>query len=298
VQDCSIMKCNNCPRKCNIDRNEHYGYCQSPAKIKVSRYGLHMWEEPCISGREGSGTIFFSGCNMKCIFCQNHEISTGKKGAEITVDRLSELMLILQEEKANNINLVTPSHYVPEICKAIIIAKDNGLSIPIVYNTSSYENVESIKMLEGLVDIYLPDFKYYDNDIALRYSKAPEYRDIATRAIDEMVRQCGGDFYDEREIMTRGVIVRHLILPGHTKDSMKIMEYLHDRYGDSICISIMSQFTPMIFVADYPELNRKITAREYNKVCDYALNIGIERGFFQEGDVAKDSFVPEFDFEG
>lgn len=292
------MKCNICPRKCNIDREKTYGYCQSGAMVKVSRVGLHMWEEPCISGSEGSGTIFFAGCNLRCVFCQNHEISDGGKGKEVTVERLAELMLQLQDRNANNINLVTPSHYVPEICRAIILSKDNGLKIPVVYNTSSYENVDTIKMLDGLVDVYLPDFKYYDNDIAVKYSKAPAYREIATKALDEMVRQCGVDVFDDRKIMTGGVIVRHLILPGYTKDSMRVLDYLHERYEDSISISIMSQYTPMNSVADYPELNRTITKREYDKVCNYAINIGIEKGFFQEGDVAKESFVPDFDFDG
>lgn len=264
----------------------------------MSRVGLHMWEEPCISGSEGSGTIFFAGCNLRCVFCQNHEISDGGKGKEVTVERLAELMLQLQDRNANNINLVTPSHYVPEICRAIILSKDNGLKIPVVYNTSSYENVDTIKMLDGLVDVYLPDFKYYDNDIAVKYSKAPAYREIATKALDEMVRQCGVDVFDDRKIMTEGVIVRHLILPGYTKDSMRVLDYLHERYEDSISISIMSQYTPMNSVADYPELNRPITKREYDKVCNYAINIGIEKGFFQEGDVAKESFVPDFDFDG
>ena len=292
------MRCNICPRKCNIDRSVNPGYCLAGDKVLVARADMHMWEEPCISGSEGSGTIFFAGCNLKCVFCQNHQISGHAAGKEVTVERLAEVMIELQERHANNINLVTAAHFVQEVSRAIVIAKDQGLTIPVVYNTSSYEEVQALQMLDGLVDVYLPDFKYFDNELANRYSKAPDYREIATEAIDEMVRQRSEQKYNENGIMTQGVIVRHLILPGHTKDSMKILDYLHERYGDKISISIMSQYTPLEIVEAYPELNRTITAREYDKVCDHALEIGIENGFIQEGNVAKESFIPVFDFEG
>lgn len=295
------VACNLCPRKCNIDRTSAVGYCQMGADVMVARADLHMWEETCISGKEGSGTIFFSGCNLKCVYCQNHEISAGGKGVKITTKRLAELMLELEDKKANNINLVTGNHFIDQICESIRIARDNGLSIPIVYNTSSYENVESLRLLEGVVDVYLPDFKYYDDALAVRYSNAPQYCDIATRAIDEMVRQCGGsdkETYDSRGIIKRGVIVRHMVLPSHTKDSMKVLEHLHRRYGDDISISIMSQYTPVNRLDDYPEIGRTITRREYAKVCDFAIDIGIEKGYFQEGGVALESFIPEFDFLG
>lgn len=293
-----FMKCNICPRKCNIDRKLHEGFCSSGEELRVARAGLHMWEEPCISGQAGSGTIFFTGCNLKCIFCQNHEISGGGAGHTVSPERLAEVMIELQNKKANNINLVTAGHFLDKVCDTIILARKNGLNIPIVYNTSSYESVEAIQKLEGLVDVYLPDFKYYDDNLALKYSKAGGYRDIATGAIDEMVLQCGHAEYNAEGIMTRGVIVRHLVLPQHTKDSMKILGYLHERYGDKISISIMNQYTPVRECAEYTNLNRKVTPREYDKVCNYAIEIGIENGFFQEGDVALQSFIPEFDFNG
>lgn len=295
------MRCNLCPRKCNIDRSTGKGYCNCGNKIRVARSDLHMWEEECISGTEGSGTIFFSGCNMQCVFCQNHEISFDGVGVEIDVERLCELMLELELKGANNINLVTGTHFMTLICRAIELARNNGMCIPVVYNTSSYENVDSLKMLEGLVDVYLPDFKYMDDELAIRYSKAPGYAGIATAAIDEMVRQCGGtdkEAYDVRGIMQKGVIVRHMILPGHTRDSINILGYLHERYGDKINISIMSQYTPVNDLKDYPEINRTITKREYEKVCSYAVDIGIEKGYFQEGKVAMESFIPRFDFKG
>jgi len=292
------MNCNLCPRKCNTDRSRYVGFCKSGEKIKVARASLHMWEEPCISGEEGSGTIFFSGCNMGCVYCQNRKISLGQTGKEISADRLSELMLELEERKANNINLVTPSHYTSQITEAIDKARQKGLSIPIVYNTSAYETAEQISSLEGYVDVYLPDFKYFDNSLAKKYSNAEDYKETATLAIDEMVRQCGSQSFNERGIMTKGVIVRHLLLPGYVKDSKNVIRYLHDRYADRIYISIMNQFTPLENVRDYKELNRKVTKREYDELVDYAIDIGVEKGFIQEGDTASESFIPEFELMG
>lgn len=289
------MKCNICPRKCNIDRSKANGYCMVGEDVKISRSSLHMWEEPCISGQEGSGTIFFSGCNLRCVYCQNREISRGNVGKTVSVDELANIMLDLQQQGANNINLVTGGHFINSIIKSINIAKKGGLNIPIVYNTSSYESVDIIKALQGYVDVYLPDFKYYDNELSRKYSFADNYREIATFAIDEMVSQCSEIVFDSREIMQRGVIVRHLLLPGFVEDSKKVIKLLHDRYGDRIYISIMNQYTPIDIVKDYPELNRKVTAKEYDEVVDYAISIGVENGFIQEGDTASESFIPEFD---
>lgn len=306
------MNCVLCPRNCNIDRSKSQGYCFCSDKIKVSRASLHMWEEPCISGEEGSGTIFFAGCNMRCVYCQNSKISSGEVGKEITIDKLSDIMLSLQNKGANNINLVTAGHFVNSVIKAIEIARRKGLSIPIVYNTSSYEKVEQIKALDGYVDIYLPDFKYYDDELAIKYSNAKGYREIATMAIDEMVRQCGNLEVDSRNMMKRGVIVRHLVLPGLTEDSKHIIKHLYDRYGNKVYISIMNQFTPPELIdkngkggrfsinneAIYPELNRKITEEEYDEVVDYAIELGVENGFIQEGETASESFIPDFDLTG
>ena len=294
--------CNLCPRDCSVNREENQtGICQVTSKIKVARAALHHWEEPCISGTKGSGTVFFSGCSLHCVFCQNEEISHGRVGKEITKERLAEIFLELQEKEANNINLVTPGQYVPDIIWSIEHAKNKGLHIPIVYNTSSYEKVDTLKRLEGIVDVYLPDFKYWDSDLAARYSKAPDYPEIAKAAIAEMVRQQPVlSFYekDGQELIRNGVIVRQLLLPGQLQDAKRIIKYLHETYGNSIYISLMSQFTPLPHVEDYPELNRKINPRTYEKYVDYAIALGVENGFVQEEDVAKDSFIPAFDNEG
>lgn len=265
-----------------------------PQDVFITRSELHMWEEICISGDEGSGTIFFAGCNLKCIYCQNSKISRGAIGKQVTTKELADSMIVLQEKGANNINLVTPTHYVPQIIEALDLAKQNGLKLPVVYNTSSYETTETIKMLDGYVDVYLPDCKYYDNKLAWDFSKADGYFDVAIKAIDEMVRQCRNSVFDNRGIMQRGVIVRHLILPGHTKDSKNVIRSLYERYGNDIYISIMNQYTPMAEIATYSELNRRVTKYEYEKVVNYALELGIENGFVQEGETAKESFVPDF----
>ena len=267
-------------------------------KVSVARAALHMWEEPCISGEKGSGAVFFSGCNLRCVFCQNACIARGMSGVEISVDRLSEIFLELQEKGAVNINLVTPSHYVKEIVKALIMAKNNGLTIPVVYNTSSYELVDTLKSLEGLVDIYLPDFKYVDSSLAMRYSHAKDYYEVACAALAEMHRQISACSFDEHGIMTGGIIVRHLILPGHTADSKRVIKYIKDTYGDDVFISIMNQYTPLPRVSEYPEINRKVTKREYDNVVDYAIDIGVTNGFIQEGSAAEESFIPEFNGEG
>lgn len=295
-----LESCCLCPRRCGVNRSEGArGYCLESADIFVARAALHMWEEPCISGSNGSGTVFFAGCNLRCVFCQNYSISQAKAGIRITVERLADIFLELQEQGANNINLVTGTHYVPQIIKALDLSRSRKLILPVVYNCGGYEAVETLKMLEGYVDVWLPDFKYKSSELSGRYSGAADYFERASEAVAEMVRQTGGGFsYDENGIMRKGVIVRHLILPGQTADSKRILRYLHDTFGDSIYISIMSQYTPMCDLKEYPELNRKLSPEEYSKCVDFAMRIGITQGFVQEGEVASTSFIPAFDGEG
>lgn len=293
----NLKDCTLCPRSCHADRTQgKTGVCGMGAHLMLSRAALHEWEEDCISGTNGSGAVFFTGCNMRCIFCQNHKIAVGQTGIEITEERLAEIFLELQRQGAHNINLVTPTHFVPQICHALDRARAEGLHLPIIYNTSGYECAETIRMLEGYVDIYLPDFKYMDSDVAKEYSKAPDYPEIAKEALDEMVRQVGECVFDEETgLIKKGVIVRHLVLPGHVANSKKVLEYLFETYGNRIYYSIMSQYTPMPHMSEHPLLKRKITRREYDKVLDYALELGIENGFMQDGKVAKESFIPAFD---
>lgn len=375
-----MSECRLCPRECKVNRTQgQKGICGQTDKVKVARAGLHMWEEPCISGNKGSGTVFFTGCSLHCVFCQNHRIANGETGKEITIERLVEIFLELQEKGANNINLVTAGQFVPQIVKALKRAKEKGLYIPIVYNTSAYETVETLKLLEGYVDIYLPDLKYVDKELSKRYSHAPDYFERAKAAIEEMVRQTGDmkfvketglverenqgetenidkecfkqgdtciqqeverqkDIYNadtikmkkqegmqqevtepesyrqkkqidieeyqlrsekgEQWVMKRGVIVRHLLLPGCAEDSKKVLEYLLEQYGDRIFISILNQYTPLPHVSFCPELNRKVTEAEYEEVVDFAISLGIENGFIQEGEAAQESFIPEFDGSG
>lgn len=296
------MKCDLCPRKCLVDRKKgEKGICGQTENLKVARAALHFWEEPCISGDAGSGAVFFSGCPLHCVFCQNENIANGTVGKEISLERLVDIFLELQEKRANNINLVTPGHFVPQIVKALDQARKEGLTLPVVYNTSSYETVDTIKMLEGYVDIYLPDFKYMSPVLSKKYSHAPDYAEVAKAAIAEMVRQTGKAVFvngDEDNLILRGTIVRHLTLPGCMEDSMQILKYLHETYGDMIYISIMNQFTPLSNLEKYPELNRRITDEEYETLVDYAIEIGIENGFIQEGNTAEESFIPAFDCEG
>ncbi len=294
-----LDKCMLCPRECKVNRNKNeLGICGMNNKIKVARIALHYYEEPPISGQNGSGAIFFSGCNMKCIFCQNYNISTKNFGKEITINELATKMLELQDKKAHNINLVTPTHYIPQIAEAIKIAKKNGLKIPIVYNTSSYEKIESLKLLDGLIDIYLPDLKYYDDFIAMRYSKAFNYFEIATKAIKEMYNQVGKPKFDKNGIMKKGVIVRHLVLPNKEEDSKKIIKYIKDTYNDKVFISIMNQYTPIKQVEHIKELNCKINDNTYKNLIEYACSLNINNAFVQEGETASESFIPEFDLTG
>lgn len=291
--------CLLCPRKCGINRAAgQTGVCGVSAEIRVARAALHYWEEPCISGEKGSGAVFFSGCNLHCVFCQNREISDGKVGKIISKERLRDIFLELKAKGANNINLVTPGQYIPDIVWAVRDARRYGMELPIVYNTSGYENADELKQLEGIVDVYLPDFKYMDSALSAKYSRAKDYPSVAKQAISEMVRQQPGVVIDDATgLIQKGVIVRQLLLPGHVNDAKAILKYLHDTYQDSIYISMMSQFTP-IALKDYPEINRTVTRREYERLIDYAIKIGITNAFIQEGNVAKDSFIPAFDCEG
>ena len=353
--------CCLCPRNCHVDRTQgKTGYCGQTYQIRAARAALHMWEEPCISGDAGSGAVFFSGCTLGCVFCQNHSIAAGSVGKTISTERLAEIFLELQDQKAWNINLVTAGHFAPQVIRALELAKAQGLRIPIVYNTSGYEKIETLRMFDGLVDIYLPDFKYLSAELAGTYSHAADYPQVAKHALQEMVRQVGtaqfeivsgeksGTITDELAVdvaysdgvsdnatgkpsvdenndvvknstileenacfgenetddgvleqMLRGVVVRHLVLPGHVEESKKVIRYLYETYGDQIYISIMNQYTPMAGIeVRYPELGRKITLQEYDEVVDYAIDIGVENGFIQDGETAEESFIPEFDITG
>lgn len=293
-EDCLL-----CPRKCGINRSTgQTGVCGVSSEIKVARAALHYWEEPCISGKKGSGAVFFSGCSLHCVFCQNREISDGKEGKVISKERLSDIFIELVDKGVNNINLVTPGQYIPDIVWAVNDAKSRGMKLPIIYNTSGYENVTELKLLEGIVDVYLPDFKYMDSTLSAMYSRAKDYPSVAKQALSEMVRQQPDVVIDDATgLIQKGVIVRQLLLPGHVNDAKAVLKYLYDTYHDHVYISMMSQFTP-IALKDYPEINRTVTRREYERLVDYALEIGITNAFIQEGDVAKDSFIPAFDCEG
>ena len=290
--------CTLCPRKCGVDREIMRGYCQSGDKMHIARAKLHYWEEPPISGTRGSGTIFFTGCSLRCAFCQNSEIS-GKSlhGKDFTVEEFIETIKKLEAMGAHNINLVTPTHFASQIAEALRIYKPR---VPVVYNCGGYESVETLRMLEGLVDIYLPDFKYLNTDHAKKYSMAEDYPEIAKAALAEMVRQTGEPVFDERGMMKRGVIVRHLLLPGCLADGKRVVKYLHETYGNRIYMSLMSQYTPLesLDAVKYPELNRKVPEYAYEKLVDYAISLGVMQAFIQEGDTAKESFIPPFTLEG
>lgn len=294
------MLCTLCPRKCGIDRSASRGYCRMGENIIAARAMLHYWEEPCISGERGSGAVFFSGCVLGCVYCQNYEISVKCKGREISEGRLSEIFLELQEQGAQNINLVNPTHFVPRIKRALIAAKERGLSVPIVYNTGGYERVETLKTLEGLIGIYLPDVKYFDNELARRLSNAPGYFDIAMEAVSEMVRQTGKPRFDESGMLLRGTIVRHLVIPDCYKDSVEVIRRVGERFGGEILFSLMSQYTPLGKVLTDPALsryNRRLTTFEYKKALDAVYEAGLE-GYMQERSSAKEEYTPDFDFSG
>ncbi len=291
-----LEKCTLCPRQCGVDRtNGETGFCGAADKIKIARIAPHFWEEPCISGENGSGTVFFSHCTMKCVFCQNYDISTCHKGKEYSIAELADGFLSLQQQGVNNINLVTPTHYVPQIKSALDIARKNGLTIPIVYNTSGYETLETLRSLDGYIDVYMPDFKYFDNKYAIKYSHAPNYFETVTSAIKEMVRQTGAVKINKDGIMEKGVIVRHLMLPGLMLDSKRIMDYLFKTYGNDIYISLMCQYTPLPHVKKYPELDRTVDMKKYNVLVDYCSSQGMEQVFIQDGESAQESFIPPFE---
>lgn len=339
----AYKNCNLCARRCGIDRYFCTGYCGSSAELKAARAALHFWEEPCISGKSGSGAVFFEGCSLGCVFCQNYklahpQINAVKKDPQINspsdcnikkvqktvnsvsinAEKLSELFLKLEAQGANNINLVTPTHYVPHIINAIELAKSRGIKIPFVYNTGTFETIETVKMLDGLIDVYMPDLKYYSSDISAKYSNAPGYFETASQAIEEMYRQVGKnefstdidrhrdstpdankDGMENVKIMKRGVLVRHMMLPGCVNDSKKVLEYLQKTYHDSIYISIMSQYTPLHEnLAEYPELDKKVSMKRYERLLDYAVSIGIVNAYIQEEPVSEESFIPEFDGTG
>lgn len=289
--------CRQCPRNCNVSREEEagaLGYCGVPIQPKIARAALHFWEEPCISGEEGSGTVFFSGCNLRCVYCQNRGISQGRSGKLISTRQLADIFLDLQSQGANNINLVTPSHYYPQIKEALSFVKGE-LKIPVLSNTSSYESVESLREMEGEVDIFLADYKYESAELARRYSCAEDYPAVAKRALAEMFRQTGKPVFDARGMMQRGMIIRHLLLPGCLEDSKAAIRYLYETFGDFVYLSIMNQYTPLPHVKKYPELDRKVSEDEYEELIDFAIELGVENAFIQEGETAEESFIPEFD---
>lgn len=327
--DMNLTDCTLCPRECHADRTAgQIGFCGQTDELMVARAALHKWEEPCISGTNGSGAVFLCGCNLRCIFCQNYTIAhrnsrSSHSAKVISTARLAEIFLELQDQSAHNINLVTPSHYVPQIIEALELSKSHGLHLPIVYNTGSYEKVETLKQLDGYIDIYLPDLKYYSSALSNRFSNAPDYFTYASAAIAEMYRQVGAPEFDvsdvlsnknssggietsvdtamdisETALMKRGVLVRHLLLPGCGKDSRNILQYLHQTYGNNIYMSIMNQYTPMPQASTIPSLNRNVTEREYDSLIDYAISLGIENAFIQEGATASASLIPSFNGEG
>lgn len=288
------MLCTLCPRECMADRRKTKGLCMADDKIKVAKVMLHFWEEPCISGENGSGAVFFSGCPLKCVMCQNKDISRNASGEEADMKRLLEIFFSLEEKGAENINLVTPTHYADRLIPALSEAKRQGLKIPVIYNSGGYEKVETLKSLEGLIDIYMPDFKYFERETALRYSKAADYPDIARSALDEMTRQIPQTEFDGRGMMKRGVLIRHLLLPGRVEEAKNIMKYLFKRYGYMVWFSLMSQYTPPKELLGYPELLRRITKDEYDEFVDFCAELGMENAFIQELSSASEEFIPDF----
>lgn len=294
-----LDSCILCFRKCRVSRTKGIlGYCKAGVDLKVARAELHFWEEPCISGENGSGTVFFSHCNLSCVFCQNHEISQDYNGKIVSIDRLSKIFLELQAKKANNINLVTPTHYVPQIIEAIKIAKSNGLSIPIVYNSNGYDSIETIRLLEGYIDVYLPDFKYFNDKYALKYSDSNNYHDNVISILKEMFKQVGEVEFDDNGIVKKGLIIRHLMLPGLLFDSKKVLDEIYSIFSDSVYISLMNQYTPLNKAFKFPEINKSLNPKHYDSLIDYAVSIGITKGFIQKSGTDSNTFVPKFNNEG
>ena len=310
----AYRKCRLCPRNCGVDRTVRSGFCGMTSELRISRIGLHMWEEPCISGTTGSGTIFFTGCSLGCVFCQNHEISRRKNpgtsfsgtsdgacasfpyelpGRVYSIEEFADAMLDLQAQGANNINFVTGTHFVPHIIEGVRLAREKGLSIPTLFNCGGYESAETIRSLEGTIDIYLPDMKYFSGKISAKYSHAPDYFEHAKEAITEMVRQCPKQVFDEKGLMKKGVIVRHLMLPGMLFDSKHVLDYLCETYGNRITISLMNQYTPMPGVPS--ELSRPLPPEHYRAMVDHLALLGQENAFIQEGGTVSESFIPDFE---
>lgn len=290
-----LEKCTICPHNCGINRtNNQIGRCKSKDTVKIALYSTHNFEEPCISGKKGSGTVFFSNCNMNCVFCQNYEISQQGKGKEITIEELAEIFIKQQEKDVENINLVTPTSYVPQIIEAIKIAKNKGLKLPIVYNTNGYEKVETLKMLEGYVDIYLPDFKYSDNELAKRLSKVDNYFQIATQALTEMYRQTGNAVFNNEGIMQKGMIIRHLVLPNHILNSRRVLKWINENMHD-VYVSVMAQYFPTYKAKDIEDINRKLTKEEYEQIENYLYRLDLENGYIQELGEHEEEYVPKWD---
>lgn len=295
----ALAGCKLCRRNCGSDRlRGKTGFCGAGKNIKIAKASLHYWEEPCISGSSGSGAIFFSHCNLKCVFCQNHPVSQQGFGKEVSVERLSGIFLELAEKGAHNINLVTPAHYVPQIIGSLNTARQKGLSIPVIYNTNAYENVETIKLLKGHIDVYLPDLKYFNDKYAQRYSGAAEYFAGAAKVVEEMVSQLGEVRFNKEGLIQRGVIIRHLMLPGLLFDSKKLIDYIYGTFGDSVYLSLMNQYTPMHRAAEYDEINKLLNPKHYEGLIDYCMSIGVKNAFIQEGGAASKEYVPPFDLEG
>jgi len=294
-----LKKCMLCPRRCGADReNGKKGYCGAGLQPRAARAALHYWEEPCISGSRGSGAVFFSRCNLSCLFCQNYKISQEGFGKDITITDLGRIFVHLQEQGANNINLVSATQYIPQTAEAIRFARANGLTLPVVYNSNAYECIEALRLLDGLVDVYLPDLKYADNKYSLRYSNAPDYFYHATRAILEMYRQTGNPSYDANGMIQKGMIIRHLLLPGLQEDSKKVLRWIRENLPVEVPVSLMAQYTPLFRAKSCRELNRRITKREYEEILDYFFEIGLENGYVQERSSAKEEYTPEFDLSG
>lgn len=293
-----MTECRLCPRQCGVERSKRTGYCGVSDRVKLARAALHFWEEPCISGERGSGTVFFSGCALKCVFCQNYQLSAGHFGKEVSIQRLAEIFLELQQQGAHNINLVTGGHYVPQIVQALeLVRKD--LKIPVVYNSSGYETVKTLRQLKGYVDIYLPDLKYYSPERSARYSNARDYFAVASQAVQEMFSQVGPVQFDEQGMLQKGVVVRHMVMPNGVEDTMDILTWIAEHLPlDDILVSVMSQYTPFYKSADYPEINRRLTQEEYDRVLDWMECMGIKQGFVQELSSAKEEYTPDFSLQG
>lgn len=292
------MSCELCPRRCKVNRKKFVGFCGAGEKIRVALVSLHKWEEPCLVGKNGAGTIFFSHCNLKCVFCQNFKISHEGFGKEISVERLAEIFIEQQNRGAANVELVTPTQYVPQICAAIDIAKNSGLKIPVVYNSNAYENLETLNLLKNRVDIFLPDLKYFSDELAKTYSNVPNYFEVATAAIKKMFELVGENKFNSQGLMTRGVIVRHLILPNARQDSMKIIDWLYKNFGDKIFLSLMNQYTPIFRASEHKKISRRLTSFEYKSVVNHAVGLGIKNCFVQTSGAVGENFVPNFNLAG